>query len=46
MKKNLICLVIGAVAGVAMTLAAASIIPVPAEDGEDLDDFFALDGCK
>lgn len=46
MKKNLICLVIGAVAGVAMTLAAASIIPIPDADDDELDDFFTLDGCK
>ena len=46
MKKSIFCIVVGAVAGIALTLATAAVIPVPEEDRDDLDDFFTLDGCK
>lgn len=46
MNRNLLYLVGGAIAGVVMTLYAASKLPIPEMDKDDYDDFFTLDGCK
>lgn len=46
MKKSLIYLFAGTIAGIAMTLIAASQLHFPDMDEDGYDDFFTLDGCK